>query len=87
MSLKNESSKYERLEESQLFKSRLTERAFSILVENEEKFRVCVSLSLVLFDLILNCTREQLISRPYNEHKNPISIKEKLVVSTFEVSK
>ncbi|XP_063585209.1 uncharacterized protein LOC134762594 [Penaeus indicus] len=80
--LEDESSEDERLEESQLFKCRSTEGAFSILVVrrlhcNEEKFREYFRLTPVLFDYVLNHIRDQLTSRPYNRHRNPISSEEK----------
>ena len=81
--LEDESSEDERLEESQLFECRSTEGAFSILIVrrlhcNEEKFREYFRLTPVLFDYVLNHIRDQLTSRPYNRHRNPISSEEKL---------
>ena len=81
--LEDESSEDERLGESELFKCRYTEGAFSILVVrrfhcNEEKFREYIRLTPFLFDYVLNHIRDQQTSRSYNRHKNPISPEEKL---------
>ncbi|GFR02965.1 hypothetical protein TNCT_140601 [Trichonephila clavata] len=71
-------------EENKLFKNRSSEGAFEILVRhlnwNEEKFRQYFCLRPVLFDYVLNNKQDELISKPYNRHKKPISPEEKLCI-------
>ena len=80
-----ESSDDDRTEESEIFKRRSTEGAFQILVVrrlhcNQEKFRQYFRLTPALFDYVLNHIIEDIASKPYNRHKNPISPEEKLCI-------
>lgn len=74
-----------RLEESALFKNRVTEGAFQILVcrhlhFNDEKFRQYFRLTPELFDYVLNHIKDDLTCKPYNRHKKPICPEEKLCI-------
>jgi hypothetical protein len=75
----------ERLEASDIFKRRATEGAYEIFVCRhlhctEDKFREYFRLTPVLFDYVLNYIKGDLISKPYNRNKNPISPEQKLCV-------
>lgn len=74
-----------RMEESDLYKSRTTEGVFEILVRrhlycNDEKFREYFRLTPVLFDYVLNQIRDELSYNPYNRHQQPICPEQKLCI-------
>lgn len=74
-----------RSSECDIFKNRTTEGTFHILIRRHlithaEKFREYFRLTPELFDFVLNHVREDLISKAYNRHKNPISPEEKLCI-------
>lgn len=72
-----------RSEESEIFKKRKTEGVYEILIcrhlqTNDEKFRQYFRLTPVLFDYVLNHIKDDIVSKPCNRNKNPITPEQKL---------
>lgn len=72
-----------RSKECEIFKKRRSEGVYEILIcrhlqTNDVKFRQYFRLTPVLFDYVLNQIKEDIVSKPYNRNKNPITPEEKL---------
>ncbi|KAK9738866.1 hypothetical protein QE152_g9459 [Popillia japonica] len=81
-----ESSEEEtRRQESDIYRTQETEGAYEILiirhlVPNDTKFKEYFRLSPELFHYVLNFIEEDIISRPSNRIKKPISPEQKLCI-------
>lgn len=70
----------------EMFLNRESEGAYQILVsryliDDEEKFIQFFRINRATFFHILDSIREDISTKPYNRHKNPISAEEKLCIA------